>query len=71
MKAIQITKGQKVKTTDKRDLQNGVVAFQLVKFIINYFGTEIETVHDTKIMKDGRQFVLGGCGFIEAGYEVN
>lgn len=70
MNAIQITKGQKVETTDKRDLQNGVVAFQLVKFIINYFGTEIETIHDTKIMKDGRQFVLGGCGFIESGYEV-
>lgn len=70
MKAITLIKGQKVNTTDAQDLQNGIVAFQLVKFIINYFGTEIETVHDTKIMQDGRQIVIGGCGYIKEGYEM-
>lgn len=54
MKTITLIKGQKVNTTDTQDLQNGITAFQIVKFVINYFGTEIETVHDTKIMKDGR-----------------
>lgn len=70
MKAITLVKGQKVNTTDTQDLQNGITAFQIVKFIINYFGTEIETVHDTKIMKDGRQIVIGGCGYINEGYEL-
>lgn len=70
MKAITLIKGQQVNTTDAQDLQNGITAFQLVKFIINYFGTEIETVHDTKIMQDGRQIVIGGCGYIKEGYEI-
>lgn len=70
MKAIEITKFEKVETTDPRDLAEGVVAFQLVKFEINYFGSTVETTHDTKIMADGRQIVIGGCGFIEAGYEL-
>lgn len=70
MKAITLIKGQQVNTTDTQDLQNGITAFQLVRFIINYFGTEIETVHDTKIMQDGRQIVIGGCGYIKEGYEL-
>jgi len=71
MKNLVITKGQKVQTTDARDLKIGVVAFQWVDFKINYFGTVIETGHDTRIMKDGKQTVIGGCGFIPHGYELN
>lgn len=67
MKTITL---QKFAKTDIQDLENGIVAFQLVRFIINFFGTEIETVHDTKITKDGRQFVIGGCGYINEGYEL-
>lgn len=71
MTAITITKGHRVENTDKEFLSQGIVAFQLVKFTINYFGSKIESTHDTKIMKDGRQIVIGGCGFIKDGYEVN
>ena len=30
----------------------------------------IEEMHDTKIMEDGRQFVINGNGFIPAGFEI-
>ena len=36
----------------------------------NFYGKIIETTHDTKIMKDGKQLVIGSCGFIPSGYEV-
>jgi hypothetical protein len=70
MKTITTTKYNKIENTDKELLNNGIVAFQLVKFTINFFGSEIETTHDTKIMRDGRQFVIGGCGYINEGYEL-
>jgi len=49
----------------------GVIAFQVVEFVISYFGNEIVTEHDTKIMTDGSQYVIGGCGFIKDGYKVD
>ena len=70
MKKITTNKGAKVETTDKEMLQKGIVAFQVVEFIIDFFGNEIETTHDTKILKDGRQIVIGGCGYIKEGYEL-
>ena len=51
-------------------MNKGIIAFQVVRFSINYFGNEMEVEHDTKIMKDGKQFVIGGCGFIKEGFEV-
>lgn len=71
MKAITTTKYNRVENTDTELLSKGIVAFQLVKFTINFYGNEIETTHDTKIMKDGRQIVIGGCGYIKEGYELN
>ena len=71
MKAITTIKYNKVENTDQELLSKGIVAFQLVKFVINFYGNEIETTHDTKIMKDGRQIVIDGCGFIKAGHEIN
>ena len=70
MKTITTTKFNEVKNTDQQLLTDGIVAFQLVKFVINFYGSEIETTHDTKIMKDGRQIVIGGCGYIKEGYEL-
>jgi len=70
MKTITTTKYNKVENTDKQLLIEGIVAFQMVKFVINFFGSEVETIHDTKIMKDGRQIVIGGCGYIKDGYEL-
>jgi len=68
MKAINTTKYGKVENTDLEFLAMGIVAFQLVKFEINFYGKLIETTHDTKIMKDGSQIVIGGCGYIKEGY---
>ena len=59
-----------MKKVELAKAENGVVAFQLVEFVINFFGSEVVSVHDTKIMQDGRQFVIGGCGYIVDGFEV-
>ena len=48
----------------------GIESFQVVDFEISYFGNIIKTTHDTKILTDGRQFVIGGCGYIKEGYQV-
>ena len=70
MKAITITRLQKVETTDKRDLAIGIIGIQLVKFDVYFYGKLISDVLDTKIMRDGRQIVIDGNGFIPAGYEI-
>ncbi|MBS9774757.1 MAG: hypothetical protein KGV59_06335 [Tenacibaculum sp.] len=70
MKALEITKLERVENTDKEMLSQGIVAFQLVKFVVNFFGNKVESILDTKIMSDGRQFVIDGDGFIEQGFEV-
>ena len=51
-------------------IAGGIVGFQLVEFVIDFFGNVIVTSHDTKIMQDGSQFVIGGCGYIPEGYKV-
>lgn len=67
MKTITVNKLNKVSAPkDGSD----IIAFQLVEFVINFFGTEIVSVLDTKIMKDGRQVVIDGDGYISAGFEV-
>lgn len=70
MKKITLNKMNVVKNTDPDMLAEGVAAFQMVEFVIDYFGNEIVTSHDTKIMQDGSQFVIGGCGYIPEGYQV-
>ena len=68
-KQVEIKKLQKV-AAPSEFVGVGVVAFQLVQITINYFGQAMEGVYDTKIMADGRQFVIDGDGFIPAGYEL-
>ena len=70
MKTITTNKMTRVENTDAEMAEKGIVAFQMVEFVINFFGNEITTTHDTRIMQDGRQFVIGGCGFIPHDYEV-
>lgn len=70
MKTITTNKMTRVENTDAEMAAKGVVAFQMVEFVINFFGNEITTTHDTKIMQDGKQIVIGGCGYIPEGYEV-
>jgi hypothetical protein len=69
MKTVTATRTRRVEA-DAEFKAMGVVAFEVVKFVVNFYGNEIETEHDTKIMEDGRQIVIGGCGFIPEGYEV-
>ena len=70
MENIKITKYGRVENTDKEMIDKGIVAFQLVKFEIIFYGNVIESVQDTKIMADGRQLVIDGDGFIERGFAV-
>lgn len=60
----------KMAIVEAPEAEGGVVAFQLVEFVIDFFGTKIINIHDTRIMDDGRQFVIGGDGFIPHDYEV-
>lgn len=69
MEKIEITKRNRVEA-DSDFKSQGVIAFEIVDFKINYFGNIVETSHDTKIMADGSQFVIGGCGYIPEGYQV-
>ena len=71
MKTITANKFNRVENTDAELLNKGIVAFQLVSFEIDFYGNKIETTHDTKIMKNGKQIVIGGCGYIKEGYELN
>ena len=68
-KNITVVKGRKVKAPPE-DLADGVEFYQMVDFEIDYFGRTMTVSHDTKIMTDGRQLVIGGDGFIPDGYEV-
>ena len=70
MKKVIITKLERVENTDAEFLSMGVVAFQLVKFSYNFYGSITESFLDTKIMKDGRQIVIDGDGFTAAGTEI-
>ena len=68
MKKITTNKMHRVAAPANND---GVLAFQVVEFTITFFGNDVITCeHDTRIMQDGRQFVIGGDGFIPDGYEV-
>ena len=68
-KQVEIKKMQKV-DAPAEFLSKGIVAFQLVQITISYFGNVIEGTYDTKILQDGRQFVIDGDGFIPSGFEV-
>ena len=66
MKTITATKMNRVEAP----AEDKAVAYQLVRFVISFFGSETESVLDTAIYSDGRQVVIDGCGFIPAGYEL-
>ena len=70
MKNIEITKMQRVDVPTEYQKEEGCVAFQTIKAIINFYGKLIEDVLDTKILEDGRQIVTNGNGYIKAGYEI-
>lgn len=51
-------------------LEGETVAFQLVEYVINYFGATVTNTLDTRITKDGKQYFIDGDGFIKAGSEL-
>lgn len=67
-------KNVEIKKLTRIDVPTGeyedIVAFQMVEYEIDYFGNKITGCLDTKIMKDGRQLVIGGDGFFADGYEI-
>jgi hypothetical protein len=67
MKNLQIKKLKKVKAS-KGD-EN--LFYQLVEFTINFYGNKMTSILDTKITKEGKQIVIDGNGFIEAGLIIN
>lgn len=71
METLRITKLQKVEIP-VQDLSNdGIVAFQLVKFEYSFYGKLQSDIIDTKIMMDGSQIVIDGNGFIKSGHQIN
>lgn len=51
-------------------VDDGIVAFQLVEYELDFFGSKVNGTVDTKIMEDGRQLVIDGDGFIKEGTEI-
>jgi hypothetical protein len=70
MQNLEIIKLQKIENTDAEFLALGIVAFQLIKVTINFYGKLIQDTLDTKIMADGSQIVIDGNGYIKAGYQL-
>jgi hypothetical protein len=71
MKKIKITKLQRVDIPVEHQKEEGCIAYQNIKVVINFYGNLTEDILDTKILEDGRQVVIGGNGYIEDGYEIS
>lgn len=67
---FEVNKLEKEECTNPEMLAKGIVAFQICRFVIDFYGSKTVSELDTKIMDDGRQIVIDGCGFIPAGYEL-
>lgn len=68
MKKIEITKLKRVEAP-AGEYEN-ITAFQMIEYVIDFFGNIISGTLDTKITNDGRQVVIDGDGYIPAGYEI-
>ncbi len=68
MKKIEMKKLDRVEAP-KGEYKN-IVAFQMVEFVINFYGNIESFLLDTKILKNGKQLVIDGNGFIPSGYEI-
>lgn len=69
MKKIEIKKLNRVEAPAGE--YDDIVAFQMIKFSIDFFGNEEEFMLDSKILKDGRQLVIDGNGWIPDNYEIH
>jgi hypothetical protein len=69
--AIKIEKLQITEVPVNYQKEEGCIAFQMVKFTYVFYGKEMTDFLDTKILKNGKQIVCGGNGFINHGFEIN
>lgn len=67
---MKIEKLHRVDVPVEAQESEGCVAFQLIRFTINYFGAKQTFTLDSKIMADGRQFVHGENGWVKYGTEI-
>lgn len=68
MSEFKIERGKRV---DLKEQDGDIIAFQLVDFHIGFYGSKVTTTLDTKILSDGRQLVVDGCGLIPAGTDIS
>lgn len=69
MKKITVERFKKEENIDKETFPE-VAFFQMVDFHIEFYGKKIVLREDTRIMLDGRQFVINGNGFIPEDFEL-
>lgn len=67
---MQVTKLNLTEVPVQYQEEEGCVAFQLVKIDYSFYGNNRSDVFDTKILKDGRQVIIEGNGFIKTGTEI-
>ena len=67
MKTTTFTKHNIINVPADHQASEGCVAFQLISYVINYFGSEVKGSFGTKIMADGTQIIVDGDGFFESG----
>ena len=68
----KIVRGSRIEApqSDRYYLKKGIVAFQLVEITFSFFGRVITETYDTKILKDNRQLIIGGDGFIKNDLDI-
>jgi hypothetical protein len=69
--AIQTKKLQLVAVPAQYQKKEGCVAFQMIELSYSFYGKQMTESFDTKILKDGRQIVINGNGFIKDGFQIN
>ena len=68
---MRIEKLQITQVPVKYQKSEKCVAFQLVKIYYSFYGKEMSETFDTKITKNGEQFIISGNGFIKDGFKIN
>ena len=69
--AIKIEKLQKTEVPVQYQKLEKCIAFQIVRLTYTFYGKQMTENFDTKILKNGKQIVINGNGFIKDGFEIN
>ena len=54
----------------ERFKEEGIAAFQMVEFTIDFYGMPQVFTLDTKILENGKQIVIDGNGFVEGRKDI-